>query len=441
MPVFVAKRYKKRSGLIPAFRLQPQAGLVEDRPCTEGSMLKISHTGRSEAAASRPAGPCNPRNCAASAFRRRASFTTTSQPVPTASTHLPCSIILIPAATPASAWAMREAWQSSAPLFSSARPARRPHRCRGAQLPSATTSVWDIREASPTDAPQMAEIDGACVAAGSGGWSRAIFEATMRQPDSTVLVAADGPARAVRRTLNAATSSWLPEPSAGAAVVAAGPMSEVSASNPAVSGITCCSERVQEQELAPHGQLDDALEGVEAAREAAAEGRIAGERRGGLRAASLGAEAAPSTVRAEEEAAAEGRIAGFISGLYVGDELQVENLAVRAEHRGRGVGETLLRNLLERHGICPRGEEDAPFSSCRSRGGSSGSSGGSGTQPLGESEIQLRQQQPDCLLEVKEGNVAAFALYRKLGFRVVGRRRNFYPDGAACLVMRLGGEA
>ena len=292
------------------------------------------------------------------------------------------------------------------------------------------------------DAHQMADIDGACVAAGSGGWSRAVFEATMRQPDSTVLVAADGPTRAVRRTSNAAASSGLPDPLAAAAVeasadatgLAAGPISVVSASNPTDSSITSCSERVQGQELAPHGPLDDALEGVEAAKEAAAEGRIVGERGTGLRAASPRAEAAPSSVEvAEAAAAAEGRIAGFISGLYVGDELQVENLAVRAEHRGRGVGEALLRNLLARHSICPHGEEDAPFRS-------SSSSGGSGAQPLGESESQLRQQRPDCLLEVKEGNVAAFALYRKLGFRVVGRRRNFYPDGVACLVMRLGGE-
>ena len=288
----------------------------------------------------------------------------------------------------------------------------------------------------------MADVDGACVAAGSGGWSRAIFEATMRQPDSTVLVAASSTTRAVCRTSNApasgpAETATAEDVSIAATGLAACPISVVSTSNPTDSRITSCFERVQGQELALHGQLDDTPEGMEAGKEAEAEGRIAGERGAGLRAESPSAEAAPSTVGAEE-AAAEGRIGGFISGLYVGDELQVENLAVRAEHRGRGVGEALLRNLLARHGICPHGEEDAPFSSSSSS--SSSSSGGSGTQPLGESESQLRQQQPDCLLEVKEGNVAAFELYTKLGFRVVGRRRNFYPDGVACLVMRLGGE-
>ena len=282
----------------------------------------------------------------------------------------------------------------------------------------------------------MADIDGACVAAGSGGWSQAIFEATMRQPDSTVLVATSGPAGAVRHTSNAAAGSGFPDPSAAAAEevsiaatgLSAGPISVVSASNPTDFGNTSCSEQVQV--VAPHGQLDDMREGVEAAKETAAEGRIVGECGAGLRAASPRAEAAPNTVEA-----AEGRIAGFISGLYVGDELQVENLAVRAEHRGRGVGEALLRNLLERHGICPHGEEDVYFSCSRGSG-----SGGSSMQPSGESERQQLQQQPECLLEVKEGNVAAFALYRKLGFRVVGRRKNFYPDGVACLVMRLGGE-
>ena len=92
----------------------------------------------------------------------------------------------------------------------------------------------------------MADIDAACVAAGSGGWSQAIFEATMRQPDSTVLVATSGPAGAVRHTSNAAAGSGFPDPSAAAAEevsiaatgLSAGPISVVSASNPTDFGNT-----------------------------------------------------------------------------------------------------------------------------------------------------------------------------------------------------------
>jgi ribosomal-protein-alanine N-acetyltransferase len=38
-------------------------------------------------------------------------------------------------------------------------------------------------------------------------------------------------------------------------------------------------------------------------------------------------------------------------------------------------------------------------------------------------------------LEVAEGNVAAQALYRHLGFSVEGRRPGYYPDGEAALIM------
>jgi len=39
-------------------------------------------------------------------------------------------------------------------------------------------------------------------------------------------------------------------------------------------------------------------------------------------------------------------------------------------------------------------------------------------------------------LEVAEGNAAARALYRGLGFTEVGRRRRYYPDGSDALVLR-----
>lgn len=38
-------------------------------------------------------------------------------------------------------------------------------------------------------------------------------------------------------------------------------------------------------------------------------------------------------------------------------------------------------------------------------------------------------------LEVRAGNAAAVALYRRLGFEEVGRRRRYYADGSDALLM------
>lgn len=43
-------------------------------------------------------------------------------------------------------------------------------------------------------------------------------------------------------------------------------------------------------------------------------------------------------------------------------------------------------------------------------------------------------------LEVAEDNAAARALYAKLGFEQVGRRRAYYPDGGDALALRLNME-
>ncbi|TQF76591.1 ribosomal-protein-alanine acetyltransferase, partial [Elioraea sp. Yellowstone] len=40
-------------------------------------------------------------------------------------------------------------------------------------------------------------------------------------------------------------------------------------------------------------------------------------------------------------------------------------------------------------------------------------------------------------LEVAVGNAAARRLYGRLGFREVGQRRGYYPDGADALVLAL----
>ena len=92
--------------------------------------------------------------------------------------------------------------------------------------------------------------------------------------------------------------------------------------------------------------------------------------------------------RLEAERAAE-KIAGFIAARFTGDEVHINNVAVRAQFRLRGIGQTLLGSVLE----------EGALMGARS-----------------------------AILEVRAGNLAAQALYQHAGFRVVGRRRGYYAD-------------
>ena len=83
----------------------------------------------------------------------------------------------------------------------------------------------------------------------------------------------------------------------------------------------------------------------------------------------------------------EGVVIGYIGMLYVLDEGYISNVAVRPDFRRRGVAEALLRAL----------------------------------------EARSRALRLSFLtLEVRAGNAAAVALYEKRGYRVVGRRKNYY---------------
>ena len=83
----------------------------------------------------------------------------------------------------------------------------------------------------------------------------------------------------------------------------------------------------------------------------------------------------------------EGSVVGYIGMLYVLDEGYISNVAVRPDFRRRGVAEALLRAL----------------------------------------EARARALRLSFLtLEVRAGNAAAVALYEKRGYRVVGRRKNYY---------------
>jgi ribosomal-protein-alanine N-acetyltransferase len=82
-------------------------------------------------------------------------------------------------------------------------------------------------------------------------------------------------------------------------------------------------------------------------------------------------------------------IAGFIVARVVAEEMHVNNVAVRTEFRRQGLAAKLLQTVLE----CGR---------------------------LAGARI--------AFLEVRAGNKAAQALYRRCGFEPAGRRRRYYSN-------------
>jgi [ribosomal protein S18]-alanine N-acetyltransferase len=80
---------------------------------------------------------------------------------------------------------------------------------------------------------------------------------------------------------------------------------------------------------------------------------------------------------------------GFIAARVTADELHINNIGVRQTARGRGIGSALLRAALA---------------------------------------AGRRLGAQTALLEVRAGNIEAQALYRRFGFDVAGRRRNYYHD-------------
>lgn len=81
------------------------------------------------------------------------------------------------------------------------------------------------------------------------------------------------------------------------------------------------------------------------------------------------------------------QIAGYIVARLVVNELHINNVAVRVEYRRRGFGSALLRRILDQG---------------------------------------LHLGAKAAFLEVRAGNSLAQALYKRCGFRDVGRRRNYY---------------
>lgn len=85
----------------------------------------------------------------------------------------------------------------------------------------------------------------------------------------------------------------------------------------------------------------------------------------------------------------DGKIIGYAGSWLVLDEGQITNIAIHPEHRRAGYGSKMTRKL---------------------------------TQML------RKQGMKHIFLEVRVSNIAAQAMYRRLGFTAVGVRKQFYSD-------------
>jgi ribosomal-protein-alanine N-acetyltransferase len=102
---------------------------------------------------------------------------------------------------------------------------------------------------------------------------------------------------------------------------------------------------------------------------------------------------------AEEQPA---QVAGFAIARCGSDEWEIENVVVSPEHRRRGIGSDLVREIL-------KAARDARVGA--------------------------------VLLEVRESNTAARQLYDQLGFAEIGRRPGYYREPAEdALLLRSSAE-
>jgi tRNA threonylcarbamoyl adenosine modification protein YeaZ/ribosomal-protein-alanine acetyltransferase len=94
-----------------------------------------------------------------------------------------------------------------------------------------------------------------------------------------------------------------------------------------------------------------------------------------------------------------GILAGYACGWFAADEFHLANLAVSPEYRGRGVGKTLLKNIIDR---------------------------------VKYKDIKY------IILEVRHLNLHAIRLYEKFGFQPFARRKGYYRDtGEDAVLMEL----
>ena len=91
------------------------------------------------------------------------------------------------------------------------------------------------------------------------------------------------------------------------------------------------------------------------------------------------------------------KIIGHVIAWNVGDDGEIDRLAIAHNWRRRGLGARLLDDLVS---------------------------------------IALSRGVRQLFLEVREDNIAAQQLYLGRGFEIVGARPDYYPDGSAALVMK-----
>ena len=96
-----------------------------------------------------------------------------------------------------------------------------------------------------------------------------------------------------------------------------------------------------------------------------------------------------------------GAVIGYACLWCIHEELKINNIAVREDRRGHGVGRWLLRAVLDEG---------------------------------------LRRGCEVASLEVRPSNHVARSLYRSHGFAEVGRRPNYYAEGEDAILMTLGLE-
>ena len=96
-------------------------------------------------------------------------------------------------------------------------------------------------------------------------------------------------------------------------------------------------------------------------------------------------------VVADNTVVAEGEVVAYIVYWQIRDDVQINNVAVHPDHRGLGLGEAMMRYAIAK------------------------------VRAAGAGFVTL---------EVRQSNTAAVTLYKKLGFEILGTRKNYYtkPD-------------
>lgn len=83
------------------------------------------------------------------------------------------------------------------------------------------------------------------------------------------------------------------------------------------------------------------------------------------------------------------RLMGYIILWFMQKEVQISNFALHPDFRGKGVGEAVLRDILDKI---------------------------------------MKEGATEIFLEVRPSNHVAQSLYEKLGFQILGKRKNYYQS-------------